>query len=307
MTRKTLLVAGAGAIALAITTTSLITKLQPTAVAKPVGVTRQARSSHYPWHNSYKAVVDQTAAVAEGIVTGIEETYDEREGPRTLVTLSQLLVLWGESLPPNVTLKLFGGRLPSRGRVDEVHIPKFVMGKRYLVFLSNRDWRLSPVTAHQAFIIERVQNKDVLVTTDGYAVYGIDDATGPIRQFPVYLIPDEIDDNFIPEIAPRITTEMVAGVYSPEEFASSLRTWAARNSVSVSGSFNDQPFVTGNWRVNKAVPDREVGSDPRNQFEPPPGPRKEHDREQTPCSNRTTPTDSDPRDRSPLCPEGGNK
>src|SRR5262245_41948410 len=59
MTRKTLLVAGAGAIALAISTTSLITKSPPTAVAKPIAGMRQARSSHYPWYNSYKAVVDQ--------------------------------------------------------------------------------------------------------------------------------------------------------------------------------------------------------------------------------------------------------
>lgn len=312
MTRKILLFAGV--IALAIATTSTRSKTHPTTgtqattETQPTTGTQTARSSHYPWYNSYKAVVDQTAAVVQGTVTSVRESYDEREGPRTLVTLSRLSPLWGEIRSPDITLKLFGGALPGgRGRVDEVHIPKFVTGKRYLVFLSNREWRLSPVTAHQAFIIERVGNKDVLVTLDGYAVYGIDDATGPVRKFPVYRIPKEIDDNFIPTIDTHITSRMVAGAYSPVEFVSDLRGWAKRNNISVSGTFNDQPYTTGNWRINKSVPDRNMAGATGKQFEPRPGERKDHIREQLPCWNRTTPTDSDPRDRSLPCPEGGAK
>lgn len=307
MTRKTLLFAGV--IALAITTTSTTTETQQMTGTQSTTGTQQTRSSlHYPWHNSYKAVVDQTAVVLQGIVTTVKESYDEREGPRTLVTLSRLSPLWGEFPSPDVTLKLFGGPLPSRGRVDEVHIPTFVTGKRYLVFLSNREWRLSPVTAHQAFIIERVRNKDVLVTTDGHAVYGIDDATGPVRKFLIYRIPNQIDENFIPRIDTRVTSRMVAGAYSPVEFVSNLKAWAKRNGVSVNGTFNDQPYTTGNWRINRAVPDRSVGgATSGKQFEPRPGERKDHDREQKPCWNRTAPTDADPRDRSPLCPEGGEK
>lgn len=307
MTRKTLLFAGA--IALAITTTSTISRTHSTTGIQPMTEAQSTSPrSHYPWQNSYKAVVDQTSALVQGIVTDVKETYDERQGPRTLVTLSRLSVLWGEFRSPNVTLRLFGGSLPRRGRVDEVHIPKFVRGKRYFVFLSNREWRLSPVTAHQAFIIERVRNKDILVTTDGYAVYGIDDATGPIRKFVVHLIPDQIDEGFVPKINPRITAQMVAPAYSPAEFAASLKAWARRNSVSVSGTFNDQPYTTsGNWRVNKAVPDSKVGASTDKDFEPRPGARKDHNAEEKPCWNRTTPYDADPKDRSRLCPEGGEK
>ncbi|HEY6232004.1 MAG TPA: hypothetical protein VIW64_12140 [Pyrinomonadaceae bacterium] len=313
MTQKTFLLAGA--LALAITTTSAISTTRTTteaptttALQPAMGMQSTNSRSHYPWQNSYKAVVDQTAAVVQGIVTDVRETYDEKQGPRTLVTLSRLSVLWGEFRAPNVTLRLFGGSLPRRGRVDEVHIPKFVRGKRYVVFLSNREWRLSPVTAHQAFIIERVQNKDILVTTDGHAVHGIDDATGPIRKFVVHLIPDQIDDNFVPKINPRITARMVAGAYSPAEFAASLKAWAKLNSVSVSGTFTDQPYTTGNnWRVNKAVPDRIVEASKDKDFEPRPGARKDHNREEKPCWNRATPYDADPKDRSGRCSEGGEK
>jgi hypothetical protein len=49
--------------------------------------TRKQRP-HYAWNGSYKAVVDQTAAVVEGTVARVEEFYSEEEGPRTLVTLS---------------------------------------------------------------------------------------------------------------------------------------------------------------------------------------------------------------------------
>lgn len=310
MTRKTILFAGAIAFAITATTISRThsTAVQPTNTRQQTTGTQPNTRSHYPWQNSYKAVVDQTAAVVQGIVTDVKETYDEKQGPRTLVTLSRLTTLWGEFRSPAITLRLFGGSLPRRGRVDEMHIPTFVRGIRYVVFLSNREWRLSPVTAHQAFIVERVRNKDILVTTDGYAVYGIDDATGPIRRFVVHRIPDQINENFVPKIDPRVTAQMVLRAYSPREFAEDLKSWARRNSVSVSGTFNDQPYMaSSNWRVNKAVPDRNVGADKDKDFEPRPGKRKDHNREDKPCWNRATAYDADQKDRSPLCPEGDEK
>lgn len=262
---------------------------------------------HYAWHNSYKAVVDQTAAVVQGTVTSVSESYNEREGPRTLVTLSKLNVLWGEIRSPDVMLKLFGGHVPGhRGRIDEVHIPTFVRGKTYLVFLSNRDWRLSPVTARQAFIIEKVQGKDIVATRDGFAVFGIDDATGPIRKFPVYRMPkNEIDEKFVPPIDTSITPSMVASAYSPTEFVRELKAWAARNNVLVSGTFNDQPYSsTGSWHIIQETAGKSSGREPAEQSETGPS---APDREAVPCWNRPDPSDSDadPKDFSSLCRQGG--
>src|SRR6185436_11070133 len=72
----------------------------------------QARP-HYAWQSSYRAVVDQTAAVVQGTVTEISESYSEEEGPRTVVTLSRLNVLWGDFRDEKVTLRLFGVRSPA--------------------------------------------------------------------------------------------------------------------------------------------------------------------------------------------------
>jgi hypothetical protein len=264
---------------------------------------------HYPWQKSYKAVVDQTAAVVQGTVTSVAESYNEREGPRTLVTLSQLKVLWGSLRAPSVVLKLFGGPVPGhRGRVDEVHIPTFVRGKTYVVFLSNRDWRLSPVTARQSFIIERVQGKDLVVTSNGYAVFGIDDVGGPTRTFPVYRIPNEIDENFVPPVDESITPKMVAKAYSVAEFITNLKSWASRSRVSVNGTFNDRPYRTGSWRILTAIPDRASRKSLAGrqlEFAPKSGRPGTPGREEKACWEHSKPTDADPRDRSLICPDGG--
>jgi hypothetical protein len=265
-------------------------------------------AAHYPWHKSYKAVVDQTAAVVQGTVTSVTESYNEQEGPRTLVTLSELKVLWGRFRAPSVTLRLFGGPVPGRrGRVDEVHIPTFVRGKSYLVFLSNRDWRLSPVTARQSFIIERVQGKDIVVTTDGYAVFGIDAVTGPTRQFSVYRIPNEIDENLVPPVDTSITPKMVAEVYSAAEFVAELRAWASRNKVSVSGSFNEKPYATTSWRILKTTQGKAPGRPPSGklEFAPKAGQPNTPGRDPKACGEHPEPTDADPADRSSVCADGG--
>jgi hypothetical protein len=262
---------------------------------------------HYAWQGSYKAVVDQTAAVVQGTVTGVTESYNEKEGPRTLVTLSELNVLWGEIKSSNVTLRLFGGPVPDRrGRIQEVHIPTFVRGKTYLVFLSNRDWRLSPVTGRQSFIVEKVQGKEILVTTDGYAIFGIDDVIGPIRKFPIYRIPDETDETFVPSIDKSVTPSMVADAYSASEFVTELKAWASRKDVSVKGTFHDQPYSsTGSWRAVKETAGKSSGREPVEQLET--GRPSAPDPEKEPCWNRLDPRDSDadPKDFSSMCREAG--
>jgi hypothetical protein len=267
----------------------------------------RGQNPHYPWHTSYKTVVDQTAAIIEGVVTAVENSYNEQEGPRTLVTFSELRLLWGDLRSTTVTLKLFGGTVPGRrGRVDEVHTPSFVRNKRYLVFLSNRDWRLSPVTARQSFIIERVQGKDIVVTTDGFAVFGIDDIGGPIRKFPVHRIPNEIDESFVPQIESDITAAMIAGVYSAQELVADLKVWGSRNGVSPHGTFNDQPYVTGSWRFPRTAPNRaSAGRVSGKEFAPRSDRASRPPRERNACGEHTVPTDSDPRDRSSLCVKGG--
>lgn len=249
---------------------------------------------HYAWQGSYRAVVDQTAAVVQGIVTEITESYSEEEGPRTLVTLSRVRVHWGDFQDESVTLKLFGGPVPGRpGRIDEVHVPTFVRGKTYLVFLSNRDWRLSPVTAQQSYFVEHVHGKEIVVTTDGFAVDGIDDVTGPIRTFPVYRIPDEIEEGFVPVVAEEVTPDLVDRAASPTEMVADLESWARRNEVTVNGTFTAQPYRTASWRFPRVTPDP---------IDPPANPVFEPQTDRTETPAREEQVCGDHSDL-PLCPE----
>jgi hypothetical protein len=198
-----------------------------------------------------------------------------------------LNVLWGDLRTEKVTLKLFGGPVPGRpGRIDEVHVPTFVRGKTYLVFLSNRDWRLSPVTARQSYLVEYVHGKEIVVTTQGFAVAGIDDVTGPISTFPVYQIPDEIDEDFIPEVGKDVTPDLVARAASPLELVADLQSWAQQNQVSVNGTFNDQPYRSANWRFPRVTPDPD--DPPRDPvFEPRADRPFSPVREQNACGDRS--------------------
>jgi hypothetical protein len=298
---------GAGAVALVLVQLSHV---RPVDAAGQPGV--PPRNPHYPWHRSYTAVIDQTAAVVAGLVTRVEEAYNEREGPRTLVTLSSIAVLWGTYDAPSVTLKVFGGTVPGhRGRVDEAHIPTFVEGSRYVVYLSNRDWRLSPVTARQAYVIQRVHDTDLVVTLDGHAVFGIDDIEGPRRSFLVYRIPDEVEDGFVPTVDESVTPDMVKRAYSVREFAEALRTWGSRHGVAVHGAFNDQPYTSGSWRIVAARPTRSLpgaalAAPASRTIAPQAGRETSPVREPGACGgDADIPLDLDPRDRSRACANGG--
>jgi hypothetical protein len=216
-------------------------------------------------------------------------------------------VWWGALGTSDLTLRLFGGPVPGRrGRVEEVHVPTFVPDKRYLVFLSNRDWRLSPVTARQSYAIERVHGKEILVSGDGHALAGIDDAEGPRRLFSVYTIPDEVEDGFIPGVDPRVTPAMVARAYSVPELMAALRAWSAQQDVFVHGRFNERPFTTGVWRILRATPDASTGAAVAAPELAPRGDRPAvASREPNACGEHPVPTDSEPGGDSSRCLKGG--
>ena len=88
------------------------------------------------------------AAVVEGHVEDVSHRYDDIEGPRTVATLSRLVVHLGSLgavAPPSVEIRSFGGPLPDGREVLATHVPALLPGKRYLVFLRNTEWTLSPV------------------------------------------------------------------------------------------------------------------------------------------------------------------
>lgn len=136
--------------------------------------TRNPRPA-YPL-SSLSATLDQTAAVVEGTATSIAYSYDETNGPRTNVTLSNLHTHLGSvpGTPSSIVLRSYGGPVPDGTSYQASELARFALSGRYLVFLANHDWRWSPVLGGLAFRIETVRGKEILVDTDGLGVTSLD-------------------------------------------------------------------------------------------------------------------------------------
>lgn len=144
----------------------------PSSARKPMAVTDLA------------SAVDQTAAVVEGQVTDISYEFNERDGPWTTVVLSDVRAHFG-SAPERLEIRQLGGPLPDDTVLVVTHLPEFIEGERYVVFLRNTVWNLSPVVGDFALRVEAVGDNEALVTTDGHAVLAIDAQGMEVTEAPV--------------------------------------------------------------------------------------------------------------------------
>lgn len=119
-----------------------------------------------------RSAITQTAAVIEGTVAEIRHEYSDAEGPWTLVVLRDVKSHLGRA-PAELTLRHFGGPLPSGRHLVATELPAFVADQRYVVFLRNTAWNLSPVVADYALRVARFEGTEVLVNTDGLVLTGV--------------------------------------------------------------------------------------------------------------------------------------
>jgi hypothetical protein len=119
----------------------------------------------------------QTSAIVEGTVASITYTFDEApgEGPREVVKLVDVEVHVGGGgvLEHPIELLLLGGYLPDGDILFVSHMPVMSVGKRYVMFLRNTYWKLSPIVLDFYFRRETVQARQILVDQNGYAVTDI--------------------------------------------------------------------------------------------------------------------------------------
>lgn len=119
------------------------------------------------------SVVRQLNAIVVADVRDIATSYDRCEGPRTVVQLRNVRALLGAPHTDTMQLRVFGGPVPGGGYVRDAESPRYAVGRRYLLFLFNTDWRFSPVIGDLAFRVERAAGREVLVSPDGQAVTGV--------------------------------------------------------------------------------------------------------------------------------------
>ena len=137
---------------------------------------------------TFEEVLRQTAAVVEGSVEDISYRYDEAEGPRSVATLSRLVVhigSLGKTAPNTIELRSFGGPLPDGREMFATHVPALLPGKRYVLFLRNTDWSLSPVAFEMAFRVEEIDVRGFVGAVRAFAsAHGVT-PSGEFSPFPV--------------------------------------------------------------------------------------------------------------------------
>jgi hypothetical protein len=193
-------------------------------------------------------VIEQSAALVEGTVSGIDYAYDPEDGPRTLVTLSGVRTHLGTSQGPSVTLRVRGGWLPDGRFLFVPELPSFVHGKTYLVFLRNTSWKWSPIVKDLALRVEDVDGKPVLVHPTGVAVEGVGDRGVVFGKRPLFHGQHEAGPaRRAPERVADAAREDVAAAIRPEELVAGVGQAARSRRQALGGRFLEHPARGARW------------------------------------------------------------
>ena len=93
---------------------------------------------------AFDDVLDQTAAVVEGVVESIR--YEQFASvPYTAVKLAVVETRLGTPQPSTIVIRQQGGILPNGLGLEIPELPTFAVGKRYVVFLRNTTWQVTPI------------------------------------------------------------------------------------------------------------------------------------------------------------------
>ena len=113
----------------------------------------------------------EITAIVEADVVAATYTYDEQIGPRTVMTLDNLNVLFGKA-PKDLTVQQYGGPLPDGRYVSASIVPELRPGSRYVFFFGPPKWFYSPVRHGLVFRVESVQGRTILTDVNGIVISG---------------------------------------------------------------------------------------------------------------------------------------
>ncbi|MBN8227189.1 hypothetical protein JYK02_06655 [Corallococcus macrosporus] len=187
--------------------------------------------------DSLLSLFDQTASVVEGEVLDVRSEFSPRTGPWTVVTLGNVRAHLGAA-PRELRLKQAGGLLPDGRQLVVSHVPRFVRGARYVVFLRNTGWSLSPVLDEHAFRVESVGGREVLVGAEGGLVSGLG-SEGVRQTAPVF----ETVDLMGARPTMRAEARGIPEAMDREAFLSLLQNHLRARGLSVTGAFREEPVT----------------------------------------------------------------
>jgi hypothetical protein len=195
-----------------------------------------------------RTAVSQTAAIVEGVVTDIQYEYSEEQGPWTRVVLSKVRALSGEA-PEAIEIRHFGGPLPKGGLMVAAELPVFVRDREYIVFLRNTSWNISPVVGDLAFRVDKVDDAEVVVNSDGQPVVAL--GGRGIEFGPIIFQPFDTDGS-----APQAIAGSLRVIdYKPLDrarFTTSLVSTLDAQGLRAAGTFIEKPAGEFNWRRQAA-------------------------------------------------------
>ena len=186
------------------------------------------------------SLLDQTASVVEGDVIDLRSESSPRTGPWTVVTLGNVRAHLGEA-PRELRLKQAGGLLPDGRQLVVSHVPRFVLGARYVVFLRNTAWSLSPVLDGHVFRVESVGGREVLVGPEGGLVAGLGSAgvrwTAPVFETVAL-------QGGRPALRAGVEAARLPDALGREAFVALLQNHLRARGLSVTGAFREEPVAT---------------------------------------------------------------
>lgn len=208
-----------------------------------------------------RGAIRQTAAVVEGLASDIRHEYTEEDGPWTVVTLTGVKTHFGQA-SDTVEIRHFGGPTPNGRMVVAAELPVFVKDKRYLVFLRNTAWNLSPVVGDLALRVESQGGSELLVDSDGRAVTGVG-AKGVSLGAALFEGP-QIDGSAPKALASVAAASASQQALRPETLVRQLGQNLAAQGLKVEGSFLTRPAGAFKWRAVQvaARPGRQAAGTP---------------------------------------------
>jgi hypothetical protein len=197
-----------------------------------------------------KSAVDQTAVIVEGLVSDIQYEYSDEDGPWTRVILSDVQAHFGEA-ELRVEIRHFGGPLPNGKVLVVSDLPEFVQGKRYIVFLRNTAWNVSPVVGDLALRVETLDGAEVLVSADGQALTGVS-AEGLTLGPTLFESPDL--NGAQPKALGQGLPSRGATLLDRAAFLDALGSTLTAKGLTVGGTFYDRPAGEFKWRAQRVAP-----------------------------------------------------
>ncbi len=113
------------------------------------------------------------ASIIEADVIAARYTYDESLGPRTEVTIENIVAHAGNA-PSEKVFSQTGGPLPNGLYMGIAELPVLHPGSRYILFLAATPWFYTPVWAGLAFRVEPIGDRRIVLGLHGRPVLSFD-------------------------------------------------------------------------------------------------------------------------------------